>query len=121
MLSSADIKRDIIRQADSGVVRKRMQQAPPGITEGEQIELGNNLDSITKTAGWAIIEEYMLARMNLVGMAIDENLTDIHRGIAKGFIEMMQWIHLSIKQRNILLEKERLKYEAKNVQEDEGE
>ena len=120
MLSSADIKRDIIKMADTAVVQKRMKTTT-GITEGEQMELGKALEATTNTTGWAAIEEYMLARMNLVGMAVDEKLSDVQRGVAKGFIEMMQWIHWSIKQKNILIEKERLKHETENVPEDEDQ
>ncbi|MHC4158062.1 MAG: hypothetical protein ACYSSO_03195 [Planctomycetota bacterium] len=118
MLSSAEIKREIIKSANTSVVAKRMKKGPPSITEGEQIELGNNLEALTKTTGWAIIEEYMLARMNLVSMAVEDKLDDMRRGVAKGFIEMMQWIHLSIKTKNILIEKERLEHESKNIPEE---
>jgi len=119
MLTSADIKRDIIKSADSSVVKKRMEESPPSITEGEQIEIGNNLEAMTKTLGWGIIEEYMLTRMNLVGMATSEKSSDVQRGTAKGFIELMQWIQLCIKRKNFLLEREKAKYEAENVSQDE--
>jgi hypothetical protein len=111
MLSSADIKRQIIDEAKNSSIRKKVEILPSGVTEGDQIEIGSALDITTKTAGWAMVESYMLQRMNLVNMVITDNSSDIARGTAKGFIEMMQWIHLAIKQKNDILEKERLKHE----------
>jgi len=125
MLSSADIKRQIIDEARNSSIRKKVEALPSGVTEGDQIEIGNALDTTTKTSGWAMIESYMLTRMNLVNMVISDNSSDIARGTAKGFIEMMQWIHLAIKQKNDILEKERLKHEessqSENVQKGSSE
>jgi len=113
-LSSAEIKRQILMGAANSPLRKRMEQ-PPGISEGELIELGNDLEAVTKQRGWTIIESYMLRRMNLVGLAMAEQPDPDQKGIAKGFIELMQWITLSIAKRNELLENERLKHETKSV------
>lgn len=120
MLSSADIKRQIIDGAKNSSFRKKVEKLPEGVTEDDQIELGKALESTTKTAGWAMVEQYMLTRMNLVGMVISDNSDDIKKGTAKGFIEMMQWIHLAIKQKNDLMEKEK-KHEAESVSKDEKE
>ena len=120
MLSSADIKRDIIKNAKHSPINKRMQENPPGISTGEQMEIGNNLEALTKIPGWAIAEQYMLVRMNLVNMAISENISEVQRGVAKGFIEFMQWIQLNIERKNQLVEQERLKHEkTKDVPQDE--
>jgi len=124
MLSSADIKREIIKEAANSSIRKRVESLPVGMTEEDQMEIGNALESTTKTAGWTMVESYMLTRMNLVGMAIDEKSSEVKRGTAKGFIELMQWVHLAIKQKNDILERNRLKYEAskaKAVPEEEKE
>lgn len=114
MLSSSDIKRQIIDEAKNSSFRKKVEQTPPGMTEGEQIEIGNALEKTTKTAGWAMIESYMLTRMNLVAMVISDNSSEIAKGTAKGFIEMMQWIHLSVKQKNDI--EERLRNEAQKTE-----
>ena len=122
MLSSADIKRQIIAEAPKSAIRKKVESLPEGMTEGDQIEIGNALEATTKTVGWSMIESYMLTRMNLVNMVVSDNSSDVARGTAKGFIEMMQWIHLAIKQKNILVEREKLKYEkAETIPEDESE
>ena len=121
MLSSADIKRQIIDEAKNSSIRKKVESLPEGMTEGDQIEIGSALDNTTKTVGWSMIESYMLTRMNLVNMVVTDNSSEIARGTAKGFIEMMQWIHLSIKRKNELVERERLKHETKTVQEEEKE
>jgi hypothetical protein len=120
-LSSADIKRQILVNAINSPIRKKME-SPPGISESELIGIGNDLEGVTKQRGWTLIESYMLRRMNLVGLAMADNPDPDQKGIAKGFIELMQWIQLSIQKRDEILEKERHKNEAKTVQkEQEGE
>jgi len=114
MLSSADIKRQIILEAIKSPIRKKLEQ-PPGMSDGEMIEIGNDLEAVTKARGWTLIESYMLRRMNLVGLAMDDNQDPNQRGIAKGFIELMQWIQLSIARRDELVAKEKQKYAAQNV------
>jgi len=121
-IPSAEIKRQILMAADSSPVKKKMDQSPPGISEGEQVEWGNDLEAVTKMRGWVFIESYMMRRMNLVGLVMsDEKDSSTQKGVAKAFIELMQWIHLTIKRRDEILEKEKLKYEAKDVSQDEGE
>ena len=120
-IPSAEIKRQILMAADSSPVKKKMDQSPPGISEGEQIEWGNDLEAVTKMRGWVFIESYMMRRMNLIGLVMsDEKDSSTQKGVAKAFIELMQWIHLTIKRRDEILEKEKLKYEAKDVSQDEG-
>ena len=113
-LSSTEIKRQILMGATNSPMRKKMEQ-PPGISEGEMIEIGNDLEAVTRQRGWTLIESYMLRRMNLVGLAMSDQPNADQKGIAKGFIELMQWIHLSIQKRDELLEGERIKHETKNV------
>jgi len=119
-LSSAEIKRQIIASAKQSDIKKRMDKAPPGISEGEQIEIGNDLAAVTNHRGWTLIESYMIRRMNLVGLALSNEDNKDEKGVAKGFIELMQWIQLCIERRDKILEEERLKYgKAQSVQEDE--
>ena len=123
MLSSSDIKREIIQNSDTSPFKKKMESVPAGMTEDDQIEIGNALEATTKTGGWAIMEQFMLTRMNVMGMIMDDKSSDISRGIAKGYIEFMQWIDLSVKRKNEIIERERLKYEqnSKSVSKDEKE
>jgi hypothetical protein len=120
MLSSADIKREIIASASTSPVRKRMKEVPEGMTEGDQIEIGKALEAVTKLAGWSIIEKYMITRANVVGMAMNDNVTDKERGTAKGYIELMQWVTLAINRKDEILERERLN-ETEDVQEEKKE
>jgi len=119
-LSSAEIKREILKQAIHSPIRKKME-APPGISDGELIELGNDLEGMTKSKGWILVESYMLRRMNLVGLAMADNPDPDQKGIAKGFIELMQWIQLSIQKRDEIVSKEKAKYEAKTIQKQQEE
>ena len=119
MLSSADIKRQIIQSARTNI-RRQPKELPEGITEGDILEIGKALEAMTKMAGWAAVEEYMLKRSNLIDLATQENPSPLVRGTAKGYIELMQWIENTISQKNKILDRERLKHEAKNVQEDKS-
>jgi hypothetical protein len=120
MLSSAEIKRQILMSAKDSIQKKRMEN-PPGIDEGELIEIGNDLEAVSRMRGWILIESYMLRRMNLVGLALSEKEQPDQKGIARAFIELMQWIQLHIEKRNEILAKENLKYETKSVSKDQGE
>lgn len=114
MLSSADIKRQIIQGAKSRI-RKQPKELPEGVTEGDILETGKALETMTKMSGWGAVEEFMLKRSNLIDLATQENPSQLVRGTAKGYIELMQWIELTIRKKNEILERERLKHEAKNV------
>jgi len=118
ILAAHEIKRQILAGSSSSPVKSRIDRETPGISSNEMIEIGNELEKTTKTAGWTVIETYMMARMNLVGLATQDG-SDIQRGIARAFIELMQYVDLAIKRRNQILEEERAKHEAKNVPKDE--
>jgi len=119
-LSGADIKRQILMSAGTSDIRAKMQaHGPPGITDGEFLEIGNSLKAVTKMAGWTWIESYMIRRMNLVGLAMSEKEIPDQKGIARGYIELMQAIQLHIQKAEEIEQKERLKYETKNVPKDE--
>lgn len=121
MISSSDIKRQILMSAGNSTIKKKMDQNPPGITEGEQIGLGNELEAVTRMKGWTVIESYMLRRMNLIGIVLADETKPDDKGVAKAFIELMQWISLCIKKRDELLEKEKMQHEAKNVPQNKSE
>jgi len=118
MLSSADLKRQILDSASEGV-RKKPKELPEGITEGDILELGKSLEGMTKMPGWAVVEDFMLRRMNLVGMAMQETASELTRGIARGYIELMTYVERTIAHKNIIEERERLKHETKDVSKDE--
>lgn len=120
--SSADIKRQILLGAKESPVKKRMDK-PEGISEGEIIEIGNALESVTKMPGWTMIESYMIRRMNLIGLVMGNQKTvdPDQKGVAKGYMELMQWIEIMVSRRNEILEKERREHgKAETVSEEEG-
>lgn len=119
-ISSAEIKRQILISAKDSPIKRKMAANPQGVKDGEYIEMGNDLEAITKMRGWALIETYMLRQMNLVGLVLSKEADPDQKGAAKGFIELMQWIHIIISKRDELLEQERMKYETKNVQKNEA-
>lgn len=119
-LSSAEIKRQILISAGSSDIKRRMDKNPPGISEGEQIEMGNDLEAVTKMRGWTLIESYMLRQMNLVGLALSDKENPDQKGIAKALIELMQWISLVIRRRDDILEKEKVKFEQIHSEKEQG-
>jgi len=118
MLSGAEIKREIIANAKNSPFRSQIEKVPDGMTEDDQIEIGNALEAMTKTSGWTIVERYMITRANVVGMAMNDNVSDSVRGVAKGFIELMQWVEISVNRKNEIEEKNE---KAKSVSKDEKE
>ena len=106
--------------AKDSIQKKRMEN-PPGISEGELIEIGNDLEALSRMRGWILVESYMLRRMNLVGLALSDKEQPDQKGIAKGFIELMQWIQLHIEKRDEILQKEKLKHETQSVSKNKSE
>ncbi len=119
-LSSSEIKRQILLSAGTSDIKKKFQHNLPGISEGEQIEMGNDLESLTKTKGWTWVEAFMLRRMDIVGLVFSDKENPDQKGVAKGYMELMQYIQIAIQNKDAILEKEKIKHEAKNVSEDEG-
>ena len=115
-LSSAEIKRQILKSAESSTIKKKMDANPPGISDGERISMGNELESVTKMPGWLIVEAYML---RFIAMKLNSDKYDEEVFIrANAFKDLMHYIELTIQARNELLEKERLGHEAKTVSQD---
>ncbi len=120
-LSSADIKRQILMSADKSEFKRKIQENLPGIDEGEMIEIGNQLEAVTKTKGWILVESFMIRRMNIVGLIYADKTDPDQKGIAKGYMDLMQWIELSIQTKNEILSKEKVKHETKDVPKNETE
>ena len=112
MFSSADIKRQILDSTKLDI-RKKPSALPEGMTEGDILELGKSLEAMTKVSGWAVVEEFMLKRMNLVGMAMQDNSSELVRGIARGYIELITYVQRTIQHKNAI--QERLNNEAEAV------
>ena len=109
--SSADIKRQILAdsETDRAKIRKKIQaQFGDRDVEGDILEIGQAFEKLVETKGWLHIETYMLRRMNLVGLAFNEKPDDgIQKGLARGYIELMQYVDQMIKAKNELIAKEK--------------
>lgn len=114
-LSSAEIKRQILMDSDKSGVRKRIEQAieNQSMTEGEIIETANALEALTKTKGWVYIESFMLRRMDITGLIFMEGDNSAQKGIARGYMELMQYIDQTIKARDTILDRETKKETGK--------
>ena len=112
-LSSSEIKRQILMAASASDIKKRVHSNLPGISDGEYIEMGNDLEAITRMKGWALIEAYMLRRMNLIGLVLSEKDQPDQKGIARGYIELMQYIQVVIQKRDEILQEEKVRHEKK--------
>jgi len=98
MISSSEIKRQILMDSDRGEVRQQLKNSIKngGITEGEIIEMGQALEQTVKSKGWSFIEAYIFKRMNITGLVFGKDDPD-QKGIAKGYILLMQYIDQVIK------------------------
>ena len=106
-LSSAEIKRQILMNSDKSGIRAKIEQAidNQSMTEGEVIESGNAFEALTQTKGWILIESFMLRRMDITGLIFTEGDNSAQKGIARGYMELMQYIDQTIKTRDIILDK----------------
>lgn len=109
-----EIKRQILKSADTGPLARKIQN-PPGISSGEILEMGNALKKTTETDGWGVIEQYMLQKLNPAHLI---NANEKEKGVAEGYITLMQWIDLTIQARDKILEQEKI-HETKDVPKDQ--
>lgn len=120
-LSSAEIKRQILINSDKSGIRAKIQQALENqtMTEGEVLETGNAFEDLTKTKGWIFIESFMFRRMDITGFIFAEGDNSAQKGIARGYMELMQYIDQTIKARDKIHERESKKEEGKTPEEEE--
>ena len=115
MLPSAEIKRQIIENARDSVRKRESHEVPEGLTEDKIVEVGKALEVMTKTGGWIHLEAWMFRKADLVNMTIQGNTSELQRGIAKGYLEIIDYVARMIAEKDKILDRERLQYEAKNV------
>jgi len=116
MLPSAEIKRQIIENARDSVRKRESHQMPEGLTEDKVVEIGKALETMSKMGGWIHLEAVMFKKADLVNMTIQGNTSELQRGVAKGYLEIIDYVARMIAEKDKILDRERLKYEAKNVQ-----
>ena len=115
MLSSSDIKREILISSDKSDIKKQIKKSieTGGLTEGEVIEMGREFENLVKHKGWIFVEAYMMKRMNITGLVFGQPDPDL-KGIAKGYMLLMQYIHQIIKASKELQENEKAKHLQKD-------
>ena len=120
IIPAHEMKRQILADADMQQFRKKIYDKPNGMDEEQIVEIGNALGDMTKTKGWITVEAYLIRRMNLVGLAFSEKDNGAEKGIARGYIELMQWVHQMILLKNeIIAERERGAEKKRKAQEKE--
>lgn len=124
MLSSAEIKRQILIQSDKSGFKERWLKQPPapeGITEDEIIEMANALEALSKTKGWNYIESFMLREIDVVGVFYGESPDATKIGHGKAMIKLMHYVDQTIKARDEIIKRraneEREKGKPKGTQE----
>jgi hypothetical protein len=105
-IPAEEIKRQILMASDRTKLKentlKRMGREG-GPTQDDVIEIGQELERVCKLKGWSFIEAYMLRRMNLVGMLYEEDKDGSQKGIARGYVDLMQYIDQMIKAKDEIL------------------
>lgn len=100
ILSSSNIKRQILAESDITGIRKRLQEKMTGDQEGTFLEIGDALESLVQHKGWTFLEAYMMK-------SIKEKLLnpDEPNPYTQGFINLMHYIDGMIRVKNDILEK----------------
>ena len=107
-IPAEEIKRQILMRSDATRLKEKTLKNVDkgGLTEGDVIEMGQELERLTKQRGWSFIEAYMLRRMNLVGMLYDDSDDGMQKGVARGYVDLMQYIDQMVKAKDEILQRE---------------
>lgn len=105
--SSAEIKRQILKESDiTGIKKRILEQAtrPEGLTEDEIVEIGENLERMTATKGWNLLEGYMFDKINPLRYLYASGEEKIkNENKALGYMELIQWIDQHIKAKEAII------------------
>lgn len=99
ILSSGNIKREILANSDITGIRKRMQGKMTSDQEGTYVAMGEALEGLTQHKGWAYLEAYMMK------FIMGSLLSDDNKDITKGFVNIMHYIDQIVRFKNDILEK----------------
>ena len=104
-MNSADLKRMVLMDSDRSGIRKRSMELvrENKITADEQIKIGNDLESLTRHAGWALIEAYIFRNANLSEILLGND--EKKRMEAAGLIKLIHYVDAMIAVKNDLLRK----------------
>ena len=100
----SDFRRMALADSDkTGIRKKTMELIKVGELEAkDQVDIGNALESMTKSAGWACIEKYIQRNSNINEICLGGN--EQYRIKAAALIELMQWVDNMIAIKNSLAE-----------------
>ena len=107
-ISSANLKRQILAAAPKSPIKREVNKNPGGIPDGEYIEIGNELETTTRTRGYNFMEAFMLRKTDPTLLVMDD--TDKAKHTAAAYIDFMQWVKIMIDKKDEILAKEREKY-----------
>jgi hypothetical protein len=99
--SSASVKRQLLDNSDITGIRKKLSDTIKQDQYDKYVEIGNALELLTETPGWAILETYM---MGFVMKSLDD---DSYKDLTKGFINLMRYADQMIRFKNDIIAKEK--------------
>lgn len=105
LIKGSEIRRQIFETTNMDAIRKRVHNNAEGITEDAILEMGEALEQVVHLKGWAIIESKMLQALDINGVYMSGNADPVKIGKGQGMIELMQFIHGTIKMKNEILAK----------------
>lgn len=109
-MDSAEIKRQILIQAEKTGIRDRLiQQYEGGIGAQDILDMGAAFENMTQTKGWTYIESYIIGHANPVAMLFSQEDNPLEKGKAQGLISLMQYVEQVITTKNAILEAENQK------------
>lgn len=103
MLSSMDIKKQIIQESDISGIRRRTENLIDVNQEQALIEQADALERLTGEKGWIFLEAYMMK------IIMSSLLEEKDRELSKGMINVMQYIAQIIKVRDSIFERRKEK------------
>lgn len=111
-MDSAEIKRMILKESESHPYVKSLlgDKARQQLNNNDDVyEMGEAFEKMVGTKGWNYVEEYIIRNANPVGMLLTDNKDEGQRGMARGLIQLMQFVDLAIKAKERIEEERRVK------------
>jgi hypothetical protein len=100
----AELKRQILINSEQTGIRKRVT-SQGGLDSNEIIEMGQALEEMAKTRGWAYIEAYILKNSDPIGLLFHEE-DPVRKGESRALVKLMQYVDQIIKAKNDILKNE---------------
>lgn len=104
-MNAADIKRQILESSEHTGIRKQLVSGDAGLNSNDIIEMGNALESMTKTKGWYYVEAYVLKHANLITQLFEPE-DPIRKGGSQALVLLIQYVEQTIRAKNDLLKEQ---------------